>query len=331
MNAPALLHVSDTMPGITRQRQGKAFAYRLPDGSLLRDEATLARIRALAIPPAYRDVWICPLPEGHLQATGRDARGRKQYRYHPEYRALREDHKFDRLRAFGVALPRVRQRVARDLRQPPGREVTRESVLAAVVRLLDATMLRVGNEQYARDNGSFGLTTLRNGHARVRDEQVRFSFRGKSGVPHDVALSDPRVARVVRRCQALPGHTLFAYVDAEGHPHPIASHDVNDYLRDISGCEISAKDFRTWHGSVSALALAGQRRAREVLAEVAARLRNTLAVCRKAYVHPRVLALLQGEPWPERMRVRRCRGLRNDECRLLALLDASRATAKGRG
>ena len=301
-----LVYVNDESPGIRRMRRGTGFIYRRPDGAPLRDADELLRIRKLAIPPAYLHVWICPLPHGHLQATGRDARGRKQYRYHAAWRVARDAGKFDRLREFGATLPRIRARVKRDLAAPVGERVLRDTVRAAVVRLLDKTLVRVGNDEYARSNGSFGLTTLRNRHAAVSGSALTLRFRGKSGVDHDVAVVDARVARVVKRCQALPGQALFQYLDADGLPHTLGSADVNDYLREASGGEFTAKDFRTWHGSVLALqlwraldpveaaapTLAGAKR---LLGEVAARLGNTVAVCRKAYVHPRVLALLAGD------------------------------------
>ncbi|MBC8056206.1 MAG: DNA topoisomerase IB [Rhizobiales bacterium] len=301
-----LVYVSDESPGISRLRRGDGFAYRRPDGKPLRDADELARIRHLAIPPAYSDVWICPLPHGHLQATGRDARGRKQYRYHAKWRVARDESKFERLADFGRALPRIRSRVARDLAAPVGQRVLRDTVLAAIVRLLDTTLVRVGNDAYARENGSFGLTTLRNRHVAVQGDALTLRFRGKSGISHEVALQDRRVARVVKRCQALPGQELFQYLDEAGEPRTVGSADVNDYLREASGGEFTAKDFRTWHGSVLALqlwcaldpteaaapTLAGAKR---LLGEVAARLGNTVAVCRKAYVHPGVLALLSGE------------------------------------
>ena len=294
----SLVYVSDEAPGIRRQRRGSGFGYVGPDGKAVRDPAELARIRSLAIPPAYTAVWICLRPDGHLQATGRDARGRKQYRYHPRWRAARDESKFERMLAFGAALPRIRARVNRDLALPPGRRVERRAVLAALVRLLDTTLVRVGNDEYARQNGSFGLTTLRNRHAAVQGSVLRLRFRGKSGVQHAVAVEDPRVARIVRRCQAIPGQELFRYEDADGASHAIGSADVNDYLREAAGDAFSAKDFRTWHASVQALALLQARpadmrptaqAANELLAEVARRLGNTVAVCRKSYVHPRLL------------------------------------------
>jgi DNA topoisomerase-1 len=298
----ALVYVSDEMPGIQRVRRGNNFAYRSSQGAWLRDPDELLRIRRLAIPPAYRDVWICPLPNGHLQATGRDARGRKQYRYHPDWRASRESDKYGRLEAFGRALPRIRARVARDLRAGRGNNplLTRALVLATLVRLLDTTLVRVGNDEYARGNGSYGLTTLRNPHAKVSGGVLQLRFRGKSGVMHEVTVEDPNLARIVRRCQHLPGQELFQYQGEDGEIHRIGSADVNDYLSEAAAEHFTAKDFRTWHGSVQALELtrlacsgsAGERfNAKEVLTEVSRRLRNTAAVCRKSYIHPAVLAL----------------------------------------
>lgn len=294
-----LVYVSDTQPGIRRHRRGRGFAYRLPNGSWLRDANDLVRIRRLAIPPAWRDVWICANPDGHLQATGRDARGRKQYRYHERWRELRDEHKFERLAEFGRALPRIRLRVARDLAGGPG-AIPRERVLATLVRLLDTTFVRVGNEEYARENDSYGLTTLRRDHADVAGATLRLQFRGKSGVLHEVTLDDPRVAAVVRRCQQMPGQELFRYQDDAGNLHGIGSSDVNAYLREIADGDFTAKDFRTWHGTVLALELmraacstdaAERPGAQQILRQVAQRLRNTVAVCRKAYIHPEVLAL----------------------------------------
>ena len=293
-----LVWVSDESPGIRRLRVGDAFAYRGVDGKKIRNAAELRRIASLAIPPAYEDVWICPRPNGHLQATGRDARGRKQYRYHPDWRVARDADKFERMLEFGAALPRIRKRVKDDLAVPVGATPGRDTVLATIVRLLDTTYVRIGNEEYARENKSFGLTTLRNRHAAVSGSRLRLRFRGKSGKEHEVALDDPRVARVVRRCQAMPGQELFQYVDDDGQPRTVDSADVNDYIREIAGANFTAKDFRTWHGTTHALALwvaqddgrpAGMK---QLLSEVAARLGNTVAVCRKSYVHPRVLEVL---------------------------------------
>ena len=304
--ANGLVYVNPDMPGIQRLKHGERFRYRDAQGRWLRDVDEISRIRMLAIPPAYTQVWICPLPNGHLQATGIDARGRKQYRYHADWRSMKDESKFERLEAFALALPRIRARVARDLQLPRGSKTPgRSQVLAAVVRLLDTTLLRVGNEEYASTNGSYGLTTLRNRHAAVQGQALRLRFRGKSGVMHDARLDDPRVARVVRQCQQLPGQTLFQYADDDGAPRSVSSTDVNDYLAEAArGERFTAKDFRTWHGTVQALELTrlacepgraaadGTRyTAKDILAAVAKQLGNTPAVCKKAYVHPAVLAL----------------------------------------
>ena len=329
---PGLVWVSDTAPGIRRIRKGDGFVYRGVDGKLIRHAAELRRIRALAIPPAYEDVWICARANGHLQATGRDARGRKQYRYHPDWRLAKDADKFERMLEFGAALPRIRKRVTADLAAPLGSTPRRETVLATIVRLLDTTYVRIGNEEYARTNRSFGLTTLRNRHAAVSGTRLRLKFRGKSGKEHEVALDDPRVARVVRRCQAMPGQDLFQYVDDDGSLRAVGSADVNDYIREISGADFTAKDFRTWHGTAHALDLwigqgvVAERRpsAKELLAEVAKRLGNTVAVCKKSYVHPRVLEVLAtapDEPLLSRFEtVARRAGLSAGERRLLAFL-----------
>jgi DNA topoisomerase-1 len=291
-----LRYVHDGGPGIRRARAGKGLRYVGPDGKAVRDRDTLRRIRALAIPPAWTDVWVCPAPNGHLQATGKDARGRKQYRYHPRWRAVRDETKYHRLIAFGLALPKIRARVEQDLAQAG---LPRGKVLATVVRLLETTLIRVGNEESARANGSFGLTTLRDRHVQVEGTNLRFSFRGKSGVRHDVAVTDRRLARVVRRCQDLPGHELFQYLE-EGQPHAVDSADVNEYLHEIAGEEFTAKDFRTWAGTVLAAralrelpAVGSQTQAKHnvvrAIEAVARRLGNTKAVCRKCYVHPAVL------------------------------------------
>ncbi|MDM0077889.1 DNA topoisomerase IB [Variovorax sp. J2P1-59] len=295
------------MPGWQRVKRGAAFRYRDSDGGWIRDVDELSRIRQLAIPPAYRDVWICPLANGHLQATGLDARGRKQYRYHSDWRALKDESKFDRLEAFGRALPKIRRRVARDLRSGPRAPLDRKVVLATLVRLLDTTFLRVGNEEYASSNGSYGLTTLRNRHADVRGAALKLRFRGKSGVMHEARVSDPRISKVVRRCQQLPGQELFQYQNEDGEVRGISSTDVNGYLREIADADFTAKDFRTWHGTTQALELTRlacdggsetsgssnpvRYSAKEILGAVAAQLGNTPAVCKKAYVHPAVLAL----------------------------------------
>lgn len=307
-----LVYVTADTPGLTRVLRGKSFRFRKPDGAWVTDTDEIARIRKLAIPPAYTEVWICPLHNGHLQATGLDARGRRQYRYHTEWRRVRDEGKFSRMRAFGQALPRIRARVARDLAPRRGQPLARTTVLATIVRLLDTTYMRVGNEEYAASNGSYGLTTLRTRHAGVRGNTLQLRFRGKSGVQQQVTLSDPRVARVVRRCQELPGQDLFQYENGDGAVHTVGSSDVNSYLRDISvprqrganaveDPHFTAKDFRTWHGTAQALELtrlacappasAANYSAKEILTEVARQLGNTPAVCKKSYVHPGVLEL----------------------------------------
>ncbi len=292
-----LRYVSDTAPGIRRRRVGEQFEYIAPTGEQIEDEQTLRRIRSLAIPPAWTDVWICPSPKGHVQATGRDARGRKQYRYHPRWREVRDEAKYERVMAFAEALPRIRQQVEEDLARPG---LPREKVLAVVVRLLESTLIRVGNEEYARQNRSYGLTTLRNRHVEVNGAKLEFHFRGKGGKLHRVGVRDRRLARVIRHLQELPGQELFQYVDESGERHSIQSDDVNAYLRAISGQDFTAKDFRTWAGTVlTALAFVAvgafesQTQARRQVVRaieiVAARLGNTPAVCRKCYVHPGVI------------------------------------------
>ncbi|MCA1662778.1 MAG: DNA topoisomerase IB [Myxococcales bacterium] len=289
--------VSDDAPGIRRVRAGKGFRYVDAEGKTVRDDKTVTRIKQLVIPPAWRDVWICASTDGHLQATGRDARGRKQYRYHARWREKRDETKYDKMIMFGLALPKIRERVDEDLKKSG---LPRERVLATVVRLLETTLIRVGNEEYARSNKSYGLTTLRDHHVDVQGAELRFEFRGKSGVKHRVAVHDRRLARIIRRCQDLPGHELFQYVDDAGELHSVSSQDVNDYLREITHQEITAKDFRTWNGTVLAAAALRQvcsqgprGRSNRVVAKciesVAARLGNTKSVCRKCYVHPAVV------------------------------------------
>ncbi|HET8727471.1 MAG TPA: DNA topoisomerase IB, partial [Alphaproteobacteria bacterium] len=292
-----LRYVSDDMPGITRKRAGKGFAYRDPEGRPIRDRAEIRRLKSLAIPPAYTDVWICPYPAGHLQATGRDDRGRKQYRYHPRWREVRDETKYERMLAFGERLPAMRERIDADLRR---HGMPREKVLAAVVRLLETTLIRVGNDEYAKDNRSFGLTTMRRRHAEIEGGTIRFRFRGKSGKQQEVTLRDRRLAGVVRKCEELPGQELFSYIDDEGVPRDVGSADVNDYLREIGGEAFTAKDFRTWAGTVlAAMALqeferfdtkaAAKRNVTQAIEQVAARLGNTPAICRKCYVHPEIV------------------------------------------
>jgi DNA topoisomerase-1 len=294
--ASGLRYASDSRPGITRVRAGRGFTYRDPDGATIRDRKIRDRIASIAIPPAWTDVWICPWPNGHIQATGRDARGRKQYRYHPAWRDRRGADKFDRMIDFGKVLPRIRRRCDSDLRR---KGLPRDKVLAAVVRLLELTLIRVGNEAYARLNRSFGLTTLRDRHATIAGSRIRFRFRSKSGVMHESGLRDRRLATIIRRCQELPGQELFQYVDGEGVVHDVASDDVNDYLREASGGDFTAKDVRTWAGTVLAFrALRTQGAAaddkttrRNLVAAIRAtaeQLGNTPAVARGSYVHPAV-------------------------------------------
>lgn len=330
-----LRYVSDKSPGIRRMRRGTAFIYVDAGGERIRGKSELARIRALAIPPAYTDVWICPTLSGHIQATGRDARGRKQYRYHPKWRAVRDETKFTRMLAFSEALPRIRERVNRHLKRSG---LPKDKVLAAVVRLLECTGIRVGNDEYARHNRSFGLTTLRNKHVAVNGAKLRFEFRGKSGIPHSVDLSDRRLARIVQHCQSLPGEELFQYLDEEGKRQTIGSADVNDYLREISGQEFTAKDFRTWSGTVlAALALSALGQARtpreskrlllEAIDQVAEQLGNTRAVCRKYYIHPTIIDAYSEGTLLERLdrhmngqASQRASGLEPEEVALVGLL-----------
>jgi DNA topoisomerase IB len=296
-----LVYVSDSQPGIRRLRRGKRFAYVGPDNRAVSDPAELRRIARLAIPPAYTQVWICRNPRGHIQATGRDARGRKQYRYHAQWRAARDGNKFERMGDFGAALPKLRRRLGRDLALPG---LPREKVLAVVGRLLDTTRVRIGNAEYARDNNSFGLTTLRSRHVSfIRDGRALLRFRGKGGAEHEVAVDDRRIVRIVRHCQDLPGQLLFQYVDDSGVRHPVDSEMVNAYLREAMAGEFTAKDFRTWSATVLAIALMARTPLPELRSEralnacivetvrqVAKELRNTPAVCRKSYIHPLVFS-----------------------------------------
>jgi len=331
-----LRHVSDTMPGIRRQRAGKGFSYVGPDGVRITDADRIAWFKRLAIPPAWTDVWISPIKRGHIQATGRDARGRKQYRYHPRWREVRDEAKYGRLIEFARALPRIRRRTDRDLRR---RGWPREKVLALVVRLLEATLIRVGNEEYARDNRSFGLSTLRDRHVKGSGSDLRFSFTGKGGKEHEIPISDRRLAGLVERCQEIPGQELFQYIDDEGKRQGVDSGEVNDYLQEVSGAEFTAKDFRTWAGTVAAsMALqdfleidddAGRKRAIVAAIEnVAGQLGNTPAVCRACYVHPDVLdSYLDGtlvDALAERARGagRGAHALRPEEAAVLGLLQA---------
>jgi len=332
-----LRYVTDGVAGIRRKRSGKGWAYYAPGGARITDAKTRKRLNALAIPPAWIDVWICPDPDGHIQATARDARGRKQYRYHPSYREARDRSKFRRMLEFSEVLPILRERVERDLRVG---DLSRRQLLATVVRLLDRTLIRVGNDEYARENRSFGLTTLRRKHVRVEGALLRFSFRGKSGVEHSIAITDPRLARIIQRCQDLPGQEMFQYLDEAGKRQAVSSDDVNAYLREITGREVTAKDFRTWGGTMlAAMQLratgpAASRREADrnvvrALDAVAERLGNTRAVCRKYYVHPLLLrAYLLGltVPQPPARQAHRTRGrrsvpaLRRDEVAVLEFL-----------
>lgn len=343
---PGLRHADDSRPGYTRKREKDGFVYFDAAGKRIDDEDDIQRINALAIPPAYEDVWICPDPRGHIQATGRDARGRKQYRYHPRWRATRDADKYERMAEFGRALPKIRARVARDLKLPG---MPCDKVIAAIVQLLDTTLIRIGNVEYARDNQSYGLTTLRKKHVKIEAGQLRFRFRGKSGIEHDVTVDHPRVKRIVRRCAELPGHELFQYLDEEGIRRIVGSADINDYLRRASGADFTAKDYRTWAGSVYALAAlrrlicgsAAEARGHIVttVKEVAVLLRNTPAVCRRCYIHPAVISAFEANELQSLPPGRSRRGLRVDEVAFAALLAhaekraaklARQAGAKGR-
>jgi DNA topoisomerase I len=331
-----LRYVSDARPGIRRKRAGKGFSFARPDGAKP-DADTIRRVRSLAIPPAWSDVWICPFPDGHIQATGRDARGRKQYRYHPRFREVRDSVKYNHLVAFGETLPAIRASVRAHMAL---RGLPRKKVLATVVHLLDTTLIRVGNDDYARQNGSYGITTLKNRHAAVDGSEVRFRFVGKSGKQWSVKIRDRRVAKIVKACQDLPGQELLQYIDPDGALQDVTSSDVNDYLKEISGADITAKDFRTWAGTLlAALALSEVRRfdsaaqakrnVRATIETVAARLGNTPTICRKCYVHPEVLnSYLDGNlvleivragdvAWQEELA-----GMKPEEAAVLALLRA---------
>jgi DNA topoisomerase-1 len=339
--AASLHYVTDQRPGYRRKGSAKRFRYVDPDGAPVNDQATLERIRALAIPPAWSQVWISRDPNGHLQATGRDARGRKQYRYHPRWRVVRDETKYGRMRQFGASLPKLRAAVAADLARPG---LPREKVLATIVRLLETTFIRVGNDEYAKANGSFGLTTLRNRHVKVRGASIRFRFIGKSGQAHEIELNDRRLADLVRRCRDLPGQDLFQYQDEEGKPQPVSSADVNEYLRSVSGEEFTAKDFRTWAGTLIAAGnlpvarpFEGKTKGRRAMVAaaklVAEDLRNTAAVCRKCYIHPAILDAYHDETLFERWKLaaatrRSPRGLRRSEAALLRFLAAAERPAK---
>ena len=338
-----LVYVDDSRPGLTRKRTGTGFRYLDAKGAPVRDKAVLARIRSLAVPPAYQDVWICPRRNGHIQATGRDAKGRKQYRYHPDFRLAREANKFSRIMAFANALPSIRKRVDDDMK---GRGLSREKVLATVVHLLETTLIRVGNDDYARTNKSYGLTTLRDPHVQIAGAALTFRFKGKSGKTWDVSLKDRRVAKIVKACQDLPGQELFQYIDADGTQRDVTSSDVNAYLREITGEDFTAKDFRTWAGTVlAALALrefetfdseaGAKRNIRAAIESVAGRLGNTPTICRKCYIHPQVLdcymeggLLLQVKDAVESELSDDLSNLRPEEAAVLGLLQARLAAAE---
>ncbi|MEA2736522.1 MAG: topoisomerase [Humisphaera sp.] len=337
-----LVYVTDDSPGITRKRQGKSFIYLDPRGRQIKDRQTLDRIRMLAIPPAYRDVWICPSDRGHIQAVGRDDRGRKQYRYHEKWREVRDENKYGRMIDFAKALPGIRRTVARHMKLPG---LPREKVLAAVIKFMEMTLIRVGNDEYAKQNNSYGLTTLQDRHARFSRGKVRLEFRGKSGVEHEFEIDDPRLAAIAKQCQDLPGQELFQYLDEKGVVRDIGSTDVNDYLRQISGKDFTAKDFRTWAGTVlAATALyeisrfdtnaQAKKNVVRAVESVAAKLGNTKAVCRKCYIHPEILNAYMEGVLIDTLAKRAARmaqsiaKLRPEEAAVLTLLQSRLAAAK---
>jgi DNA topoisomerase-1 len=339
-----LVYVSDESPGYTRRKAGKSFEYIDARGRRVRSGPALARIRALAIPPAYREVWICADPRGHIQAVGRDDRGRKQYRYHEKWRAVRDEDKYGRMLDFARALPKLRRRVNRDLRR---HGLPREKVLAAVVRFMESTLIRVGNDEYAKNNRSFGLTTLRDRHATISKHKVKLEFRGKSGVEHEFEVQDPRLAEIARRCQDLPGQELFQYLDEQGQVRDVGSADVNEYLREVTGRDFTAKDFRTWAGTVLAatalaeLHQAGAHRGMKknilrAVEQVAEKLGNTRAVCRKCYIHPAIIESYEQGGLIEALAKRQSKGsdtrggLCGAEAAVLALLK-QRLGRRGKG
>lgn len=332
-----LRYVSDDQPGYTRKRKGDDFEYFDTSGKPIRDENRLLRIRRIGIPPAYTDVWICPTANGHIQATGRDARGRKQYRYHERWREARDENKYERMLVFGKALPKIRRRVNRDLKRPG---LPREKVLATVVQLLERTFIRIGNEEYAKENKSFGLTTMRNRHVGVTGEKLKFSFRGKSGKEHEVDVTDRRLAKIIRLLQDLPGQEVFQYLNGNQERRKVTSEDVNEYLREITGEEFTAKDFRTWAGTVlAAMALNAQeafenktqanKNIKDAISAVSKILGNTPTVCRKCYVHPAVLeTYLDGEmidglkQRTEETLSRKLSNMRSEEAAVMSFLQA---------
>jgi DNA topoisomerase-1 len=325
---PSDLHyVEDTQAGLSRKILRGKFVYFDAQGQRIKDEAEIKRINALVIPPAYTDVWICADPQGHLQATGRDARGRKQYRYHPRWREVRDQNKYSRMVQFGLALPKVRKKIEAQLAQPG---IGRDKVMATVISLLDATLIRIGNSQYARDNRSYGLTTLRNKHVAVRGNSILFEFRGKSGVEHKISVTDRRLAKVIKRCMELPGQNLFQYLDDNGERHTVSSSDINAYLQSLTGAAFTAKDYRTWAGSALALATLrkldwepegdAKKHIVDMVKAVSRQLGNTPAICRKCYIHPAVMeGFLQGE-LAKLPRSRQRKGLRAEEVALASFL-----------
>jgi DNA topoisomerase-1 len=341
-SAAGLRYVSDESPGIRRRKKRGGFAYVGPDGKLIRNAAELKRIAALAVPPAWTDVWICTHPRGHLQATGRDAKGRKQYRYHTAWRDHRDETKFDRMQGFAAALPNIRRRARADLAKPG---LPRNKVLATIVQLLEKSLIRVGNEEYVRQNQSFGLTTLRNHHVQVRGGRLSFKFRGKSGVRHSVEINDRQLARIVKQCRDLPGQELFQYLDDHGDLQGVDSGDINDYLKSVAGDDFTAKDFRTWSGTVLALAAlrefppaATKKQSEKIVVcaieAVARMLGNTRTVCRKSYVHPGIIdCYVDGaiERVLSRAKTtRRSAGLRADEVAVLTVLRYLQARESGK-
>ena len=325
--ATGLHYVDDTQPGLSRKRVRGKFQYFDAKGERIRDEAQIKRINLLVIPPAYTDVWICADALGHLQATGRDARGRKQYRYHPRWREVRDENKYARMLAFGQTLPKVRKQLEQHLATPG---LSRDKVMATVISLLDNTLIRVGNSQYARDNQSYGLTTLLNEHVEVKGSAIAFQFRGKSGVEHQVSLKDQRLARIIKRCMELPGQHLFQYLDEDGERHHVSSHDVNEYLRTLHGSDFTAKDYRTWAGSALALAMLrelhwqpepeAKRHIVNMVKDVARALGNTPAVCRRCYIHPAVLERFVLGELAALPKPRERKGLRLEEVALATFL-----------
>ena len=326
---PDLHYVDDTQPGITRKLLRGKFCYFDPAGQRITAPDEIKRLNALAVPPAYTNVWICADPCGHLQATGRDARGRKQYRYHPRWREVRDADKYSRLRDFGLALPKLRRQLE-TLLDAPG--FSRDKVMATVISLLDATLIRVGNAQYARDNRSYGLTTLRNRHVEVNGTAIRFQFRGKSGIEHQITVKDRRLANIIKRCMELPGQNLFQYLDDDGQRHTVSSHDINQYLHTLTGADFTAKDYRTWAGSAMALATLrklhwepeadAKKHIVDMVKAVARQLGNTPAIGRKCYIHPAVLeGFMQGQ-LALLPRTRQRKGLRVEEVALASFLQS---------